>query len=150
MRTVLSQYPLGPSDWGPSDLCLLSSQQIYTTVLKSWPSQIPQYLRRYIPNTCMICTVLEKVQRRDWDHAESHSFLITDHYFWPKERKQALKMDRACDGGGCHSEKSDWQEEKEKKKPPQNQTTPNQWIIFSLMVWLQEDKRFEVKLSSGE
>lgn len=25
-------------------------------------------------------------------------------------------MDRACDGGGCHSEKSDWQEEKEKKK----------------------------------
>lgn len=34
-------------------------------------------------------------------------------------------MDRACDGGGCHSEKSDWQEEKE-KKTPQNQTTPNQ------------------------
>lgn len=36
----------------------------------------------------------EGVKKR-LNHVESHSFLTTEHYFWPKKRKQALKMERA-------------------------------------------------------
>lgn len=58
----------------------------------------------------------------------------SQHYFWPKKRKQALKIERVFDARGCHSRKNDGLEEKEKEK----KTNPENNILFNIITSRQK------------